>query len=178
MNGKLNGKRVFVIEDDIKSLAVFATMLKSEGALVVQDQSQEYAFTEDQLKFLSALASQLAGAISNARLVQDSRLRALQLETAAEIARDISSSLNLDELLTRAVNFIRERFNFYHASVFLLDPPGEFAVIREATGDAGAQLKRAGHKLGVGSKSIVGYVAGRGEPLIINDTSKDPTFNK
>jgi GAF domain-containing protein/HAMP domain-containing protein len=146
------------------------------GALVVQDQAEQYAFNEDQLKFLSALSSQLAGAISNARLVQDSRIRALQLETAAEIARDISSSLNLDELLARAVNFIRERFNFYHASVFLLDLPGEFAVIREATGDAGVQLKRAGHKLGVGSKSIVGYVAGRGEPLIINDTSKDSTY--
>ncbi|HEY6072663.1 MAG TPA: GAF domain-containing protein, partial [Anaerolineales bacterium] len=101
---------------------------------------------------------------------------ALQLETAAEIARDISSSLNLDELLAKAVNYIRERFNFYHASIFLLDPTGDFAVIREATGEAGAQLKRAGHKLGVGSKSIVGYVAGRGEALVINDTSKDPTY--
>jgi sigma-B regulation protein RsbU (phosphoserine phosphatase) len=28
----------------------------------------------------------------------------------------------------------------------------------------------------VGSKSVVGYVAGRGEPLIINDVSKDPTY--
>jgi GAF domain-containing protein len=146
------------------------------GALIVQDQNREGAFSEDNLKFLSALCSQLAGAISNARLLQDSRVRALQLETAAEIARDISSSLNLDELLARAVNYIRERFDFYHASVFLLDIPGEYAVIREATGDAGAQLKRAGHKLGVGSKSIVGYVAGRGEPLVINDTSKDPTY--
>jgi GAF domain-containing protein len=34
-------------------------------------------------------------------------------------------------------------------------------------------MKRANHKLGVGSKSIVGYVAGRGEPLVVNDTAKD-----
>jgi GAF domain-containing protein len=32
------------------------------------------------------------------------------------------------------------------------------------------------HKLGVGSKSIVGYVAGRGESLIVNDTAKDATY--
>ncbi len=146
------------------------------GALVVQDSEHEHAFSEEHLRFLSALASQLAGLFYNQRLLEDSRVRAIQLETAAEIARDISSSLDLDELLSRAVNFIRERFNFYHAAVFLIDHTGDFAVIREATGDAGAQLKRAGHKLGIGSKSIVGYVAGRGEPLIINDTSKDPTY--
>jgi len=60
--------------------------------------------------------------------------------------------------------------------VFLLDDGREFAVIREATGDAGAQLKREGHKLAVNSRSIVGFVAGRGEPLIVGDTSKDPTY--
>jgi GAF domain-containing protein len=37
-------------------------------------------------------------------------------------------------------------------------------------------MKRVGHKLAVGSKSIVGYVAGRGEPLVVNDTAKDATY--
>ena len=46
-------------------------------------------------------------------------------------------------------------------------------AIREATGDAGIQLKRSGFKLGIGSKSIVGYVAGNGEQLIVNDTTRD-----
>ncbi|HEY6075046.1 MAG TPA: GAF domain-containing protein, partial [Anaerolineales bacterium] len=98
------------------------------GALIVQDLEHENAFNDDNMRFLSALSSQLAGVFYNNRLLEDSRLRALQLETAAEIARDISSSLNLDELLAKAVNYIRERFNFYHASIFLLDPTGDFAV--------------------------------------------------
>jgi len=146
------------------------------GALIVQDTENEGAFTENNLRFISALSSQVAGVIYNVRLLDDSRERAVQLETAAEIAREVSRSFNVDELLAKAVNLIRERFNFYHASVFLLDLPGEFAVIREATGEAGQQLKRAGHKLGVGSKSIVGYVSGRGEMLVINDAAKDPTY--
>ena len=146
------------------------------GALIIQDSDHEFAFTENNLRFLSALSGQVAGVIYNVRLLEDSRTRALQLETAAEIAREVSRSFNVDELLAKAVNLIRERFNFYHASVFLVDLAGEYAVIREATGEAGAQLKRAGHKLGVGSKSIVGYVAGRGETLVINDAAKDPTY--
>lgn len=146
------------------------------GALIVQDLENEKSFDENSLRFINTLASQVSGAIHNVRLLEDSRQRAVQLESAAEIARDISGSLNLDELLHKAVNMIRDRFNFYHASVFLIDNMGEYAIIRESTGEAGAQLKRSGHKLGVGSKSTVGYVAGRGETLVIENTDKDATY--
>ena len=146
------------------------------GALIIQDLEREHCFDERDLHFLDEMGRQMAGVIQNIRLLDQSRQSALQLQTAAEIARDISGSLNLDELLLRGVNLIRDRFNFYHASIFLLDLHGEYAVIREATGEAGAQLKRMGHKLGVGSKSIVGYVAGRGETLVVNDTLKDATY--
>jgi GAF domain-containing protein len=149
---------------------------KTIGAMILKDPDREHAFNNENLEFFTALANQAASVIHNARLLEESKARAVQLETAAEIARDISGSLNLDELLAKAVNFIRERFNYYHASIFLMDPQGEFAVIREATGEAGAQMKRTAYKLGVGSKSIVGYVAGRGEPLIVNDTLKDATY--
>src|SRR5688572_31027973 len=123
-----------------------------------------------------AVANQVSGAIHNVILINESKNSALQFETAAEIARDISSSLDLDELMEKAVELIRSRFDFYHAAIFLKDLPDEFVVIREATGDAGAQLKRAGHKLGIGSKSVVGFVAGHGEPLIVNDTTRDTTY--
>ncbi|MGE5073588.1 MAG: GAF domain-containing protein, partial [Anaerolineae bacterium] len=153
-------------------------MIRNEpiGALIVQDLDHEHAFNEDNLGFFVAMANQVAAVIHNARLLEESRARTVQLETAAEIARDVSGSLNLDELLAKSVGYIRERFDFYHASIFLLDPTGEYAVIRESTGEAGAQMKRLGHKLQVGSKSIVGYVSSQGEPLVVNDTSKDATY--
>jgi GAF domain-containing protein len=146
------------------------------GALIIQDLQNERAFDEDDLRFMTSVAGQVSGDIHNVRLLNESKLAALQFETAAEIARDISSSLNLDELLQKAVDLIRTRFDFYHASVFLKDLPGEYVVIREATGEAGSQLKRSGHKLAVGSKSVVGFVAGEGEALVVNDTTRDATY--
>ena len=146
------------------------------GAIIIQDLERENSFDGNDLRFMVSVANQVSGAIYNVVLINESKKSALQFETAAEIARDISSSLDLDELLEKAVELIRSRFDFYHASIFLKDLPGEFVVIREATGEAGAQLKRAGHKLGIGSKSIVGFVAGKGEPLIVNDTSRDATY--
>ena len=149
---------------------------KPIGALILQDAENEHAFNEDDLKFFTAITGQVAGVIHNTHLLEESQHRALQLETAAEIARDISGSLNLDELLIKAVNFIHERFDFYHAAVFLHDLQGEFTVIREATGETGAQLKRAGHKIGIGSKSIVGYVSSKGEQLVVDNTTRDATY--
>ena len=146
------------------------------GAIIVQDVEREFAFDENDLRFVNALSTQVAGTIFNARLLEETRNRAIQLQTAAEIARDISGSLDLGELLNKAVTLIRERFNFYHAAIFLIDSTNEFAAVREATGEAGIQMKRSGHKLKVGSKSIVGYVTSSGEPLIVNDTNRDATY--
>jgi len=150
---------------------------KPIGALIIHDTENEHAFNEEDLKFFNAIAVQVAGVMNSTRLLEESQHRTIQLETAAEIARDISSSLNLDELLVKAVNFIRERFDFYHASVFMHDLQGEFTVIREATGEAGVQMKRTGYKVGIGSKSIVGFVSSRGEQLVVDNTAKDSTYS-
>ena len=147
------------------------------GAIIIQDLEKEPSFDDNDLRFVIAAANQISGALYNIRLLDQSRRSALQFETAAEIARDISSSLELDELLQKAVNLIRSRFEFYHAGIFLKDLPGEFIVVREATGEAGAQMKRAGYKLGIGSKSVIGFVAGNGEILVVNDTARDATYH-
>ncbi len=146
------------------------------GALIVQDVKHEQRFSQDDLRFIISLSAQVAGAIYNIRLLEDARQRALQLQTVAEISREVSSSLIIDSLLHQAVSLVHERFNFYHAAVFLVDQAGEYAIIREATGEAGIQMKRAGHKLGVGSKSIVGNVTHYKEALVVNDVSKDPNY--
>jgi GAF domain-containing protein len=148
---------------------------KAIGTLIVQDLENEGSFLPEHLDYLQILANQIGRLLFNARILDEAHNHINKLQTATEVARDISSALNLDELLLKAVNLIRDRFNFYHASIFLIDPSEHNAVIREATGDAGVQLKRIGHKLAVGSKSIVGFVAGRGEPLIVNDIQKDAT---
>jgi GAF domain-containing protein len=146
------------------------------GAIIIQDLEHEHSFNEADLRFMVSVANQVSGAIHNVRLIEESQQTAVQFETAAEISRDISSSLDLDELLQKAVELIRSRFDFYHAAIFLKDLPGEYVFIREATGEAGVQMKRSGHKLGIGSKSVVGFVAGKGEPLIVNDTTRDATY--
>jgi len=145
------------------------------GGIIIQDIENENAFNDSDLETLTALAQHASGFIFSTITVNDIRRRLFQLQSVSEVARDISSALNLDELLIKAINLIQERFNFYHAAIFIIDSAKENVVVREATGEAGAHMKRTGHKLAVGSKSGIGYVARQGESLVINDTTKDAT---
>jgi len=128
---------------------------------------------ETQIRRLAALSGQAAIAIQNLRLLEESRRRANQLQTAAEIARDTSSTLALDSLLKSAVGLIVERFGYYHASIFLIDEAGEEAVVRESTGLAGEEMKRSGHRLTVGGRSLIGQVTHTCKPLVLNDVHSE-----
>ncbi len=126
------------------------------------------------------MAGFLSSAIKGALLVEEvkERTRALQeanyalqrraiyLETSAQVTHTIASIFDLDELFHQAVNLIRDRFGFYHAGIFLLDESGKWAVLKEATGEAGAQMKAQGHRLAVGETSMVGWTAFHQEPRI------------
>jgi signal transduction histidine kinase/ActR/RegA family two-component response regulator len=136
--------------------------------------NQPIRFPESSIRRLNALSTQAAIVIQNMRLLEETRRRADEMQTAAEIARDSTGTLTLDDLLGRAVELIRERFNYYHVTIFLLDDMEDFAIIHAATGAAGKELIQKQHKLAVGSNSIIGYVTRMGEPLVVNDVSQFP----
>ncbi len=97
----------------------------------------------------------------------------MQIQVASEVARDATTARELDDLLNRAVNLVRERFGFYHAGVFLLDEDRHYAVLTAATGKAGRTLLQRGHKLKVGGAGIVSFVAATGTPRMALDVETD-----
>ncbi len=99
--------------------------------------------------------------------------RAIQLEAVTLVGRAVTSILNLDDLLLEVVNLIRSRFDIYHAGVFLLDETGEWAVLRQASGEAGQHMLARKHRLTVGGQSIVGWVTGNRQPRIAHDVGAD-----
>jgi GAF domain-containing protein len=100
--------------------------------------------------------------------------RTLQLQTTAEITRIAVQSTDPGPLMVQATELIRDRFGYYHASVFTLDETGAWAVLRASTGEAGRSLLSRNHRLAVGSASLVGWVTGNRLPRISNDVQADP----
>jgi GAF domain-containing protein/DNA-binding response OmpR family regulator len=133
-------------------------------------------FSHSEVRFLETVGGQLSLALDNYRLLEQTQRRAQQLEIAAEVSRLATSTLETGTLLSRAVNLLRERFGFYHTAIYLLDDQGKYAVVREATGQPGLQMKEARHSIAVGSRTIIGQVTESGTPYAALDTSKDPFF--
>jgi len=103
----------------------------------------------------------------------EAQRRITQIEAAADLARDISTNIELENLLKNAVELIRERFGFYHTGIFLTDEHGEYAVLRAATGEAGRAMLANNHRLKVGEVGIVGYVISKGEPRVSLKVEED-----
>jgi GAF domain-containing protein len=101
-----------------------------------------------------------------------------RITTTAEVGQAITGTRDLETLLKQVTSLIVDRFDFYHAQVFLLDESKRFAVLRESTGEAGKKLLERKHQLAVGSQSVIGHVTAYGEPLVASDTDSDSVHRR
>jgi GAF domain-containing protein len=118
-----------------------------------------------------------------AERTRDLERRSIQLETAAQVAREAAAIRDVSQLLDKAVLLISDRFGFYHTGLFILDTVGKYALLQAASSEGGKRMLARGHKLRVGEvgdrsvpAGIVGYVAGTGEPRIALDVGEDAVF--
>ncbi len=113
----------------------------------------------------------LAEELKNSRMALQLRAeelerRSSELETIAEVARDISIIRDLNTMLNVASTLIWERFNFYHTGIYLMDERGEYAILRAASGPAAQTLIEQGYKIRNGATNVIGNVAQSGQAQI------------
>src|SRR5437016_3134866 len=75
----------------------------------------------DQLPLLVTVAEQIAGAIANARLFEETRRRAALMEMMSEVSRTALEAIDLGELLQRIVRYVHQRFPVELVSIVLRD---------------------------------------------------------
>ncbi|CAG0985385.1 hypothetical protein ANRL2_02770, partial [Anaerolineae bacterium] len=106
------------------------------------------------------------------------RRRNEYLAVSAEIGKLVTSTLDLNSIFARTVNLINERFNHYYAAIYIVEETGFNAALREATGAAGAQMKRQNHSYQINTKTTVGKVASEGKALVVNNVKTNPLHDK
>ncbi|MDR1990176.1 MAG: SpoIIE family protein phosphatase, partial [Acidobacteriaceae bacterium] len=123
---------------------------------------------------LRQFGAHVAVAIENARLFERERTYTTTLETLSEIARDLTSILDLDELLTRIAKVIRRVVDYRTFGILLLNEDTSELEMKAAVrfGDA-VTMPRI--KLGSG---LCGYAALHKETVIAPDVSQDPRYLK
>src|SRR5256885_11335802 len=138
------------------------------GVIDIEAREKGY-FTEEHERLLTLIASRMAVAIENARLYTRTPRQARTLLLLNEIARELTSILNLDELLKRVGELLSRIIDYQMFSVLLVDPEGEKLQHRFALRfQERLHLK---HDIPIG-RGLVGYAAKATEAVLAADVSK------
>jgi len=131
------------------------------------------AFSEEHLRILTLVGSRMAAGIENAQLYTRTTKQARILLLLNEIARELTSILNLDELLGRVAELVRRLIDYQMFSILLLDSSGEKLQHRFSLRfNENIHLK---HEIPLG-RGIVGYAAQQKQAVLAPDVTKDPRY--
>lgn len=142
------------------------------GVLDIESPQPNY-FQPNHQKVLTLLASQLAVAIDNALLYESLVSKSEMLETLNEIGKELSSILDLEQLLKKVAEQLRRVFHYHILSIMLVDE--EEQVLRAWLSVKYNRNAKEKSKIPLG-KGLVGTAVTKKRPLLINDVTKDPRY--
>jgi len=142
------------------------------GVIDIEARETNY-FTEEHERLLTLIASRMAVGIENARLHTRVTRQARTLLLLNEIARELTSILNLDQLLKRIAELLNRLIDYQMFSILLLDPTGEKLQHRFAQRfEERLHLK---HDIPLG-RGVVGYAAEMKEGVLVPDVDLNPRY--
>jgi signal transduction protein with GAF and PtsI domain len=161
-------------EDRYQGFVSVPIMAKKEviGVINVQHKRPR-RYREDELALLSTIANQVGGAIENARLYDQMRRKALQLETLSQVSETVASSRIIDDVLQLIVTMTAQMMGSKICSIMLLD--AETGELRIAATQSLSEQYRRKPNLRVG-QSISGRAVQERRPIIVADVTKERDY--
>jgi phosphoserine phosphatase RsbU/P len=142
------------------------------GVIDIQSRERNF-FTDEHRRLLTLVAVRIATAIENARLYTRVYRQAQTLQVLNEISRELTSILNLDQLLARVGELVSRVIDYQMFSVLLLDEPTQTLQHRFSLRfKENINLK---HDIPMG-KGLVGAAAAERRVIIVPDVSKDERY--
>jgi GAF domain-containing protein len=154
--------------------ALFAPLIAAGdviGVITVQSDQPDF-FTDEDLRLLTVLANQAAGALRNAQLFEQTRDRARQLRLINDISRQITAIQPIPDLLRQIVQLVDEAFHFYAVSVFLHDPVTNL-VNMGASSHTEFETRRMSVLPGQG---LIGLTYAEAHTVSVPDVNADPRY--
>jgi PAS domain S-box-containing protein len=153
------------------------------GTLAVADDPQHPISSEDQT-FIQQISEQVALALESARLFEQTQgalseaaRKASELETVAEVSATTSTALDPDKLLQSVVDLTKDRFDLYHAHIYLADDKWQVLLIAAGAGEVGRRMVADEHTIPMDAeKSLVARAVRERQAVIVNDVRSSPDF--
>jgi phosphoserine phosphatase RsbU/P len=142
------------------------------GVIDIESQKVNH-FTEEHKRLLTLIGSRMAVGIENARLYTRTTRQARTLLLLNEIARELTSILNLDELFKRIAELLSRLIDYQMFSILLLDSTGEKLQHRFSLRFQENILLKSDIPLGRG---VVGHAVQHKHAVLVPDVSKDSRY--
>jgi len=149
----------------------FRTDEKSWATLKVVDELGQRTWGTEEQMLVKQVADQLSLALENARLFQETQRRAKEMSALAEVAQEISATLELQGVLDRIANQAMEILNTVSSAVYVPDPDFKTLIAITAIGVDEEEIKAEPLTIGEG---LLGNIALNKSAEIINYASSNP----
>ncbi|MGH7252374.1 MAG: GAF domain-containing protein [Nitrospiraceae bacterium] len=161
-------------EDRYQAFVSVPILAKKEVVGVINVQHKRpRQYRSDELALLSTIATQVGGAIENARLYAEMRRKALQVDTLSQVSETVASNRLIEDVLQLIVTMTAQMMNSKICSLMLLDPPsGELRIV--ATQSL-SELYRRKPNLKVG-QSISGRAVQERRPVTVPDVTRERDY--
>jgi len=159
---------------NVRSELAVPLVVKNRVIGVIDLEAREAGyFTEEHRRLLTLIGSRMAVGIENAQLYTRTTRQARTLLLLNEIARELTSILNVDELLKRIAELLNRIIDYQMFSILLVDEDGERLSHRFSLRfQESIHLK---HDIPIG-RGLVGVAAAEKTAVLVPDVSKDPRY--
>ena len=131
------------------------------------DKNETNAFTDADARYLFTLAYQIAIAVENAQLFEEWESQATHLKLINEVAQEITTILNVNNLFDALARAIFERLSYDCVTIFEVGTPDVPAKLQARYSSASAQIDNAQQAV---SANLINKVVKTGIPVLLNDT--------
>ncbi|MGE5465096.1 MAG: GAF domain-containing protein, partial [Syntrophothermus sp.] len=138
------------------------------GVISVQSIDQPNTYDEHDREILTAIASQAAISVENARLFAEAQSRARETAALAEVGREISATLDLSQVLGRITTYARDLLLAETCAVYLPDEKGDLWSAVAVTGEDVEEIQ--GDPLQK-DRGILGSIISTRQGRIVNSAS-------
>lgn len=146
------------------------------GTILVEENT-EHHWSDEEIALVTSISERIAQAVEQYRAFDETHRRALEMETVSQVSAEASTTLDVDTLLWNVSNLVKERFDLYHAHIYLLDDTGQTLVLTAGAGAAGLQMVAEKRSIPMARvDSLVATAARTREGVIVNDVTANPNF--
>lgn len=159
---------------EVRSELAVPLIVKNKVIGVIDIQSEIAGFfTHEHQRLLELVASRMAVAVENARLYTRVSRQAEALTVLGEISREITSILDLDDLLERIGQLLKRVIDFQMFTILLWNERTDLLEHRFST-RYGDRIERE-RSVGLG-EGLIGTAAERRAPVLAPDVRKDARY--